>query len=63
MVIAKENVFTCVIYAAYLYQQIEIDIPNFFMTLFLLWFGKGYNTHIVSSDWSDSNEYFSIWGR
>ena len=57
MVIVKEILFTCVIYAVNLYHRSERDIPNFCMTLVLIWFGKG-DTHMVSIYWSDSNAYF-----
>ena len=32
MVIVKEIVFTCIIYAANLYHQSELDVPNFCVT-------------------------------
>ena len=57
MVIVKEIVFICAIYDATLYHQSERDIPNFYVTWVLMWFGKGYN-HMVSSDWLKSNAYF-----
>ena len=54
MVIVKETVLNCVIYAATFYHHSELDIPNFWVTWVLLWFGKGYN-YIVLSDWSYIN--------
>ena len=58
MVIVKEILLTCVIYATTLYRQSERDIPHFCVTWVLLWFGMGY-TQMVSSAWSDSNAYSS----
>ena len=57
MVIVMEILLTCIIYSATLYHQSERDISNFCVTWILLWFGKEY-THMISSYWSDSNEYF-----
>ena len=61
MVIVKEIVFTYLIYDGTIYHQIERDIINPWVTWVLMWFGKGH-THMVSSAWSDSNEFSSIWG-
>ena len=59
MVILKEILFTCLIYAATVYHQNECDITDYWVIRVLLWFGKGY-THMVSSYYRYSNAYFTI---
>ena len=57
MLILKEIIFTCVIYDETVHHHIERDITNYYVTWFLLLFGKGY-TYMFSSAWSDSNANF-----